>query len=35
MKKQEGVRFRSEQHRAHVEYQTLIPDLVLTSTFLG
>jgi catechol O-methyltransferase len=35
MAKQEGIRFRTEKHRTHVEYQTLIPDLVLTSTFLG
>lgn len=35
MAKQEGIRFRTERHRTHVEYQTLIPDLVLTSTFIG
>lgn len=35
MDAQEGIRFRSEVHRAHVEYQTLLPDVVLTSTFLG
>jgi len=35
MDAQEGIRFRSEKIRAHVEYQTLLPDVMLTSTFLG
>jgi len=31
----EGKRFRTEAHRTHAEYQTLIPDVVLVSTFIG
>lgn len=35
MKANEGRRFRSESHRTHAEYQTLIPDVVMVSTFIG
>jgi catechol O-methyltransferase len=35
MKSAEGRRFTTEQHRAHAEYQTLIPDVVMVSTFIG
>ena len=35
MRAQEGKRFRTTEHRTHAEYQTLIPDVVLVSTFLG
>ncbi|MFE3292046.1 O-methyltransferase [Rhodococcus sp. NPDC059234] len=31
----EGVDWRTIEHRAHVEYQRLLPDLVLESEFLG
>jgi catechol O-methyltransferase len=35
LKKNEGKLFRTVEHPAHVEYQTLIKDLVLESEFLG
>jgi catechol O-methyltransferase len=35
MRAQEAKRFRTETHETHVEYQTLIKDLVLVSEFLG
>jgi catechol O-methyltransferase len=35
MRRQEGVGWRTREHRAHAEYQSLIPDLVLESEFLG
>lgn len=35
MKRLEGVQWRTREHRAHAEYQTLIPDLVLESEYLG
>jgi catechol O-methyltransferase len=35
MKSVEGRRFTSQEHRAHAEYQTLIPDVVMVSTFIG
>lgn len=35
MREQEGARWRTEEHRTHVEYQTLAPDLMLESEFLG
>jgi len=35
MEGHEGKRFRSESHRTHAEYQTLIPDVVMVSTFIG
>jgi catechol O-methyltransferase len=35
MRANEGKLFRTQEHAAHVEYQTLIKDLVLESEFLG
>lgn len=35
MKAEEGRRFRTREHRTHAEYQTLLPDLVLESEYLG
>lgn len=35
MKEHEGKRFRTREHATHVEYQTLIKDLVLESDYLG
>ena len=35
MREQQGLRWQTVEHRAHVEYQTLIPDLVLESDYLG
>ena len=35
MKAHEGVLWRTVEHRTHVEYQTLLPDLVLESDYLG
>lgn len=35
MREQQDKRWRTVEHRTHVEYQTLIPDLVLESEFLG
>jgi catechol O-methyltransferase len=35
MRRSEGVQWRTRTHRAHTEYQSLIPDLVLESEFLG
>ena len=35
MRRSEGVQWRTRVHRAHAEYQSLIPDLVLESEFLG
>jgi len=35
MREQQGRLWRTVEHRTHVEYQTLIPDLVLESEFLG
>lgn len=35
MREQQGVLFQTVEHRAHVEYQSLIPDLVLESEYLG
>ncbi len=35
MRDQQGIGWRTVEHRAHVEYQTLIPDLVLESDYLG
>ncbi|RDH80186.1 O-methyltransferase [Mycolicibacterium moriokaense] len=35
MHRNEGVQWRTRTHHAHAEYQTLIPDLVLESEFLG
>ena len=35
MKEQEGKRWRTLEHETHVEYQTLLKDLVLESEYLG
>jgi catechol O-methyltransferase len=35
MRAQEGKDWRTIEHKAHLEYQPLIPDLVLESTYLG
>ncbi len=35
MREQEGHRWRTREHHTHVEYQTLAPDLMLESEFLG
>jgi len=35
MSRHEGAQWRTSEHRAHAEYQTLIPDLVLESEYLG
>jgi len=35
MRDHEGRSWRTIEHRAHLEYQTLIPDLVLESEYLG
>jgi catechol O-methyltransferase len=35
MREQEGITWRTVEHKTHVEYQTLIPDLVLESEYLG
>ncbi len=35
MRSSEGTLFRTREHSTHVEYQTLIKDIVLESDFLG
>ncbi len=35
MRRHEGTSWRTSEHRAHVEYQSLLPDLVLESDYLG
>ena len=35
MQEQEGLRYRTVHHETHVEYQSVIKDLVLESTYLG
>jgi catechol O-methyltransferase len=35
MRAQEGRRFRTREHRTHLEYQSLIRDLMLESEYLG
>jgi catechol O-methyltransferase len=35
MTQNEGRRWRTAEHATHVEYQSLIKDLVLVSEFLG
>lgn len=35
MRDNQGNRWKTIEHRTHVEYQTLMPDLVLESEFLG
>ncbi len=35
MREQQGKLWNTVEHKTHVEYQTLIPDLVLESEYLG
>ncbi|QUR67470.1 O-methyltransferase [Mycobacterium spongiae] len=35
MREQQGKRWNTTEHRTHLEYQTLVPDLVLESEYLG
>lgn len=35
MREQQGTHWDTREHKTHVEYQTLLPDLVLESTYLG
>ena len=35
MREQQGTRWQTVEHRTHVEYQSLMPDLVLESDYLG
>ena len=35
MTEQQGKLFNTVEHKTHVEYQTMIPDLVLESEYLG
>lgn len=35
MREQQGKRWQTVEHRTHVEYQSLMPDLVLESDYLG
>ena len=35
MRDQQGAGWQTVEHRTHVEYQKLIPDLVLESDYLG
>jgi catechol O-methyltransferase len=35
MREQQGRRWDTVEHTAHVEYQSLLPDLVLESRYLG
>lgn len=35
MREQQNRQWRTTEHRTHVEYQTLLPDLVLESDYLG
>lgn len=35
MREEEGRTWRTIEHKTHVEYQSVIPDLVLESTYLG
>ncbi len=35
MRQQQGTSWRTTEHKTHAEYQTLIPDLVLESEYLG
>ncbi|MCU1613910.1 MAG: O-methyltransferase [Frankiales bacterium] len=35
MRQHEGTLWRTTEHRAHVEYQSLLPDMVLESDYLG
>lgn len=35
LREQEGRSWRTVEHKTHVEYQSLLPDLVLESEYLG
>lgn len=35
MREQQGTSWRTTDHKTHLEYQTLVPDLVLESEYLG
>jgi catechol O-methyltransferase len=35
MHQQQGRQWDTREHKTHVEYQTLLPDLVLESEYLG
>jgi catechol O-methyltransferase len=35
MRELENRQWRTVEHKTHVEYQTMIPDLVLESDYLG
>jgi catechol O-methyltransferase len=35
MNEEEGRTWHTVEHKTHVEYQSLIPDLVLESDYLG
>ena len=35
MRRQQGKRFNTVEHKAHLEYQTMLSDLVLESDYLG
>lgn len=35
MREQQGTQWDTREHKTHVEYQTLLPDLVLESEYLG
>lgn len=35
MRRQQGTRWQTDEHEAHLEYQTLVRDLVLESEYLG
>jgi catechol O-methyltransferase len=35
MKQQEGKLFSTIEHKSHGEYQTLVPDIVLESEYVG
>lgn len=35
MREQQGTSWKTVEHKTHVEYQTLVPDLVLESEYLG
>jgi catechol O-methyltransferase len=35
MRTVDGGRWRTTEHRTHAEYQSLLPDLVLVSEYVG
>jgi catechol O-methyltransferase len=35
MRQQQGHRWQTIEHKAHVEYQSMVSDLVLESEYLG